>query len=807
MLRRVLLLSILPISAWGAGPTATETARAVRDAGLDPDQCYRVRDLSLFKEDIRLYFNDGYLIFAKPVAGERIAAVFTAADLEGGDGEMLLLPPVRAERQSLARFTGSPNLDEHFRAAVLMFTDSSGRDLLASIEKQGSARKAPEMAPMLSEQWSPVMSNILDSFAPRIAGDLLSPGRPDGLLFAAIGGKTLGNFDVVYDPAATEQILAGQLMERNQRISYDIWTSFVARRFRTAATPPEAFGFSLTKFRIEATLDDNLGLRATTRVTVKIGSRPLRAFAFQISRAEQVTAARIDGVPAELLTRESARSRALRADENEVFLVTSSELLAARSTHQMEFEHDGDIITSPGNGVYAVRARSNWYPRSGSAFADYELAFSYPKRLTLVTAGDIVLDRVEGDTRITERRTPTPIRVAGFNLGTYEKSSINAAGLTVDVFGNRRLDPALQPPPRAATFTQMVQPPRGPRREEITTIIQNVPPPDPLARLNTVAADVAACFQYYSGLFGPPPLKTLTVSPIPGTFGQGFPGLVYLSTLSYLDPRERPAGVRNDTLQTFFSDLMVAHEVAHQWWGNVVTSKSYQDEWLMEALAHYSALMWIEKKKGSKALEEVMADFQRELLHTGEDGQSLESAGPVTWGYRLEAAKSAEAFRVITYEKGAWVLHMLRKRIGNDRFLKVLAELRKQYEFRGVSSADLLDLVKKSLPPGVSADSMESFFDNWVYSTGIPTLRVKYSVKASPKVDAPSWRVSGTLEQSGVDENFSVDVPVEIQFAKGPAQTVWVRTSNEPSGFSATLKQVPLKVSVPVGSSVLAVRK
>jgi hypothetical protein len=804
--RRVLLLSILPVCAWAAGPTATETARAVRDAGLDPEQCYRVRDLSLYKDDIRLYFNDGYLIFAKPVAGERIAAVFTAADVEGGDGEILLLPPLRAERQSLARFTGTPNLNEHFRAAVLMFTDSSGRDLLESIEK-GSVRKAPEMGPLLAEQWAPTVSNILDSFAPRIAGDLLSPGRPDGLLFAAIAGKMLGNFDVVYDPAATEQILAGQLMERNQRFSYDIWTSFVARRFRTTGTPFEASGFSLTKFRIEAALDESLRLRATTRATVKIGSLPLRAFAFEISRAEEVTAARIDGVPAELLTRESARSRALRADENEVFLVTSPELLAAGSTHQMEFEHEGDIITSPGNGVYAVRARSNWYPHSGSAFADYELAFNYPKRLTLVTTGDIVSDRVEGDSRITERRTLTPIRVAGFNLGTYQKTSITAAGLTVDVFGNRGLDPALQPPPRTTTVTQMVQPPRGPRREELTTIIQNVPPPDPLARLNTVAADVAACFQYYSGLFGPPPLKTLTVSPIPGTFGQGFPGLVYLSTLSYLDPLERPAGLRSATLQTFFSDLMVAHEVAHQWWGNVVTGKSYQDDWLMEGLAHYSALMWIEKKKGSKALEDVMADFQRELLHTGEDGQSLESAGPVTWGYRLEAAKSAEAFRVITYEKGAWVLHMLRKRIGNERFLKVLAELRKQYEFRGVSSADLLELVKESLPPGVSADSMESFFDNWVYSTGIPTLRVKYSVKASAKGNVPSWKVSGTLEQSAVDENFSVDVPVEIQFAKGPTQTLWVRTSNEPSGFSATVKQAPLKLSVPAGTSILAVRK
>jgi len=227
----------------------------------------------------------------------------------------------------------------------------------------------------------------------------------------------------------------------------------------------------------------------------------------------------------------------------------------------------------------------------------------------------------------------------------------------------------------------------------------------------------------------------------------------------------------------------------------------------MEALANYSALMWIEKKKGSKALEEVMGDFQRDLLKAGDDGLSVESAGPVTWGYRLEAAKSADAFRAITYEKGAWVLHMLRKRLGNDRFLKVLAELRRQYQFRGVSTADLLDLVKKSLPPGVSADSMESFFDNWVYSTGIPTVRVRYSVKPSTKASVPSWRVSGTLEQSAVDENFSVDIPVEIQFAKGPTQTVWVRTSNEPSAFSATLKQPPLKVSIPAGSSVLAVRK
>ena len=793
---------ILPLAGRAAGPTAAETARAVRDAGLDPAQCYRVRDLSLYKEDIKLYFNDGYLMFSKPVAGERIAAVFSA-DVEGGDGEVILLPPQRGERQSLARFTGSPNLDEHFSKALLVFTDDSARSLLESIEK-GAGRKTPEMAPLLTEQWLPVVSNILDSFAPRITGDLLSTGRTDGLLLAALAGKTLGNFDVTYDPASSEQILAGQLVERNQRVIYDIWTRFAARRFRAGLAPPAEAPFALTQFRIEASLDENLRLQAVTRATLTVGSQPLRALAFDVSRAEQVTVARIDGAPAELLVSESTRSRAMRADENDVFLLAAPDSLAPGSVHQVEFQHEGALITSAGNGVYSVGARSSWYPRSGSAFADYDLVFRYPRRLTLVTPGDIVSDTTDGDWRITERRTPVPIRMAGFNLGNYEKISVTAGGLTVDVFGNRSLDPALQPPPKTATITRIVPAgPRRPPREELATIIQEVTPPDPLARLKTVAADVSACFQYFSGLFGPPPLKSLTVSPIPGTFGQGFPGLVYLSTLSYLDPRERPAEARNATLQTFFSDLMVAHEVAHQWWGNVVLSKSYQDQWLVEALANYSALLWLEKKKGPKALEEVLADFQAHLLQTGQENQTVESAGPLTWGYRLEASKTSEAYRVITYEKGAWVLHMLRKRLGNERFLKVLAELRREYQFRGLGTADVLDRVKKNLPAGVTAESMDAFFENWVYSTGVPTLHVNYSVKGA----APTWRVSGTVEQSAVDDNFSVDVPVQIQFAKGATQTIWVRTSSEAASFSATVKQLPVRVEILAGTGVLAVRK
>src|SRR6185369_1659751 len=111
------LVTSLPLAA----STAADVARALRENGFDRDECYRVRDLTLFKDDIRIYFNEGHLIFSKPVTGRRIAAVFSA-DVEGGDGEVILFPPDRAERRSLASYIGAPNLDDHFRAALLLFT-------------------------------------------------------------------------------------------------------------------------------------------------------------------------------------------------------------------------------------------------------------------------------------------------------------------------------------------------------------------------------------------------------------------------------------------------------------------------------------------------------------------------------------------------------------------------------------------------------------------------------------------------------------------------------------------------------------
>src|ERR1035437_10627606 len=108
----LVLLARLPLVAG----TAADIARAIRENSFARDECYRVRDLTLVKEDIRVYLTDGSLIFSKPVAGHPIAALFLA-DTDGGDGEVMLLPPDRAQRRPLAPPTHPPQLHQPFRGA------------------------------------------------------------------------------------------------------------------------------------------------------------------------------------------------------------------------------------------------------------------------------------------------------------------------------------------------------------------------------------------------------------------------------------------------------------------------------------------------------------------------------------------------------------------------------------------------------------------------------------------------------------------------------------------------------------------
>ncbi|SRR5579883_46706 len=777
-----------------AGPAA-DLARAIRETGLDRDQCYRVRDLTLVKEDLRIYLTDGYLIFGKPVAGRSISAVFTT-EVENGDGEVLLFPPSLAERRSLASYIGAPNLDEHFQAGAFFFTGDVYRELMEQLPRNPTNRKAPKMGALLEEQWSPVVRNLGASYDTRLTLDLLnqSAHQPD-LLTAILRSSKLGTFDVIYDADNPDQIAAGQLTERNGRSFFDVWTHFPSRSARNGA-PRAPLRWELSDYRIQATVNPDLMLNAVTRVKVKAPANGLTAVPFGITSEMSVTDVTVDGRPAEVLKREALRANA--GSLNELFLVMPPERLERDRVYEFEFHHAGKVIVDTGDQTFYVTARGNWYPSSGSTAATFDLTFRYPANLELVTPGDVIEDRTEGEWRITRRRPSAPIGLAGFNLGHYAHARAKRGDLVVDVCGNRSLEPALQPKTPVTLAVPLPIPPG--RRTRAAPAIE-VPAPtgpalNPLARLEALAQDVASALEFMTARFGPPPIPHLTVSPIPGQFGQGFPGLIYLSTRSYVNPMDTHMQASD---KLFFDELLQAHETAHQWWGGLVYSASYRDDWLIEALANYSALLYLEKHKGGHEVSTLLDGYRTELLSRRENGEPVDSAGPIVLGPRLESSLEPRAWRVITYGKGSWILHMLRQRMGDQKFSAMLSEIIRRFSKRQLSTEDFRALAAQFLPPKTDDSNLEGFFDQWVYGTGIPALKLTYTLKGK----APALRLVGKLTQSEVPDDFSVLTPVEIQAERGQTIARWVRSSNEPVTFTVNLRQPPLKVALDPHDAVL----
>ncbi len=800
----VLLLSLLLAGfSSAADDKATEIARGIRAMELDPQECYRVHELTLAKEDARFYLTDGYLLFAKPLAGKQVAAVFSA-EVEGGDAELLVMPPLRSERQSLAVHTQSPNLNEHFSAAVFIFSDDTYDTLIRQIRAGEFNKKTPEAAALLAEIWNPVVRNLASSLESRLVLDLLAGrGGSDGGFMGTVQGRRLGNFDVFYDPRNPEQLTVGQVVTRENRTFYDVWTSFEARSFRNGSRRVSGPEVQLRNYRIEATLQPDLTLKAVTRVTMRPSADATAVVPFDISQRMRITSATIDGQPAGIFQWDSLRSNMIRNSTNELLLLIPAAPLTAGRDYEVEVRHEGAVVFEAAKQVYSVISRANWYPARSTQFSTFDVTFRYPKNFDLVTVGNLVEEKTEGEWKITRHRTPVPVRFVGFNLGIYERARAERAGNTVEVCANRALDPSLQPKPAVPVVISPGLVGRLPRGSPLMTLPSSPPQPNPTARMGELATEVASAMEFMTAKFGPPPLRLLTVSPVPGTWGQGFPGLVYLSTVAYLRPGDRAVASLSELQRLFFSDILQAHETAHQWWGNLVITNAYHDDWILEALANYSALLFLEKRRGPRSLDAVLDEYRTNLLQKRPGGKPVDSAGPIVLGTRLESSQSPSAWRTITYEKGSWIFHMLRRRMGDDRFDAMLLELRKRYEFKPISTDQLRRLAAEFLPPNSPDPKLESFFEQWVYSTGIPTLELNHSTRGK----APAVKLTISVKQSEVPDDFGVLVPVEIHMARGKSIVKWVATGTEGDSITLTLRQVPTRVLLDPASCVLAVKK
>jgi hypothetical protein len=219
----------------------------------------------------------------------------------------------------------------------------------------------------------------------------------------------------------------------------------------------------------------------------------------------------------------------------------------------------------------------------------------------------------------------------------------------------------------------------------------------------------------------------------------------------------------------------------------------------MEALANYTALLYVEKHKGQRTFDMMMEQYRTDLLAKTDSGETVEAAGPIVLGGRLESSLSPRSWSHIVYGKGSWIIHMLRRRMGDARFYEMLAEFRRRYELKSVTTEQFRALAARFLPPRSEDSDLSAFFDQFVYDTGIPALKLKWSVKGKGK----AMRVEGAVTQTDVDKEFTVPVPVEIQLSRGKSVTRIISTGAEPATFSVPVAAAPVKVVLDPRWSVL----
>ncbi|MGA7027888.1 MAG: M1 family aminopeptidase [Candidatus Acidiferrales bacterium] len=739
--------------------------QALNEIRLDTTRVYTVHDLRLRRDVVNFAFSDGKLAFLQPLGGRITGIVFS------GRGHVIATPHDRGERRSLAQFLGVPILDQGFSEAYIRFTDDTAAEIALQLQQDNAE---PAEDPAFAEHWKPEISALASSQSLRIMTDWLS-SDPLPYCFALLEGDSVGPFEVSVDQRREEQVLIGQGRVNNGVPSYDVWAHFRAEGDRSAS--PDAF--APLDYRVDSTIAEDLSLNGKTTLHLQTLRGGERVVTLELSRNLAVT--EIHGENGQTLPyfqNEELSRRNIARRGNDSILVVLPAAPAATQEFRLDVAYRGNVIADAGNGVEFVGERGTWYAHmAGTHFAQFDLSFHWPKRLTLVATGTESDAHEDGEVQSGRWRSDVPFATAGFNLSDYKTAS--AAGQPkVQVFANEELENAIlerlhtnsaNETPSSAIFDQS----RG--GSLVPRIPTAPPPPSPSAALKQVSAEIADSIQFLEKLNGDFPFDHLDVTQIPGSFGQGWPELVYLSTLAFLPPDTAENAGLNEWAQSAARDLMPCHEVAHQWWGNLAGAASYRDNWIQEGMANYLALLYTDSKKpGEHRMTKWLERYRTELSAKVPGSEhTIEDVGPLVLGPRLGSSKIPEAYDTLIYGKGAWVMHMLHEMLRDPaskdpdaRFREFLHAVLSEYRFKPLSTEDFQRAVEQHMTPAMDLDGnhkMDWFFGQWVRGTGMP----HYAVKFDSKARGQEYVVSGNLEQDGVEDVFTAAVPLYVTSVAG----------------------------------------
>ena len=546
---------------------------------------YRVQNVTFERDLGRLTLLSGTVDFMPPVLGRVVIGVFT------GEGVFRLDPTLPVDKTYLNGLTGKPQIEEHFRSAVLCFTDSTYDE----IRKAGTAiDEAPKGTGALREfrsrmrhrtdepqsRWEAMLGgeNVVNVEAELLAELYDASASP--MFTAYLHGDKHADLRFLIKPRGALPMLPSP--EEVGVINYDIdgaqegvwFLSHLESEWKsqTANNREDKRTLAVEHYRIETAIGNNDHLAATCEMRIRPTVTGPRVVRFSLLPALRVVRASIGG-------KDLSFVQEGRKEDGSFYVILPSPLQKDH-VEQLIVEYEGNkVIRNAGGGTFFVGARTSWYP-SANAFTErstFDLTFKVPRKYTMVSVGKLAKSWREDDFGATQWVSGVPLAVAGFNYGLFKEKSVSDSETKygIETFASRDVPDYL----RGAGFENMA----------------------PSALADRAMVDAQNSIRLFYQFFGELPYGHVAITQQPDfNFGQSWPSLVYLPVSAFLDSTQRWAlmGAGAFRFADFINEV-TPHEVSHQWWGHMVGWASYHDQWLSEGFADFSAglyLQFIESK-------------------------------------------------------------------------------------------------------------------------------------------------------------------------------------------------------------------
>jgi len=221
---------------------------------------------------------------------------------------------------------------------------------------------------------------------------------------------------------------------------------------------------------------------------------------------------------------------------------------------------------------------------------------------------------------------------------------------------------------------------------------------------------------YYIRSFGPFPYEKLSIVtrlfPVAG--GHSPASFVVLNQIPWIGDNPYPVTSNNAVNLSGWDEYFLAHEIAHQWWGQGVSFATYKDQWLSEGLAQFAAASYLREKYGETAYGAILKKFSQWT-------EKKSAKGPISLGSRLSFF-DFDAYQAIIYDKAALVLFMLQDLLGGDAFFAGLKEFYAKFKFKAASTENFIATMER-----VSGRDLKDFFEGWFRSYELPNVQTSWS--------------------------------------------------------------------------------